>query len=248
MKPEIILAVDVPAAADIPPLLDKLPDQLTWYKVGLELFTAEGPAALLPFTRLRKHVFLDLKLHDIPRTVANAVTAAGKLGVNLLTVHAIGGRAMLKAAAEAAAAFGPDRPRLVAVTTLTSLNQADFADLGIQRTVAEQAIALTDMALSSGIDGVVTSVHEAPLLRQRFGHDPILVTPGIRPSGADVGDQKRVATPAAAVISGSTFLVVGRPIVEASDPRKATLAIQAEIEEAFLRLTHQTQRFPTPGG
>ncbi len=233
MKPEIILAVDVPAAADVNPLLNKLPDQLTWFKVGLELFTAEGPAILAPFTSRRKHIFLDLKLHDIPRTVANAVTAAAKLGVNLMTVHAIGGRAMLKAAAEAAAAFGPNRPRLVAVTTLTSLNQDDFTDLGIQRTVADQALALTGMALACGIDGVVTSVLEAPLLRQKFGKDPILVTPGIRPSGADVGDQKRVATPANAVEAGATYLVIGRPIVEAADPFKTTLSIQAEMDRAF---------------
>ncbi len=236
MKPEIILAVDVPTAKDVAPLLIKLPDQLIWFKVGLELFTAEGPAILAPFTARQKHIFLDLKLHDIPRTVANAVTAAAKLGVNLMTVHAIGGRAMLKAAAEAAAAFGPNRPRLVAVTTLTSLNQDDFTDLGIQRTVADQALALTDMALACGIDGVVTSVHEAPLLRRTFGPNPILVTPGIRPSGADVGDQKRVATPANAVEAGSTYLVVGRPIVEAPDPFKATLAIQAEVEKAYKEL------------
>ncbi len=233
MKPEIIIAVDVPTAAEITPLLNKLPDQLTWFKVGLELFSAEGPAVLSPFFLRQKHIFLDLKLHDIPRTVANAVTAAAKLGVNLMTVHAIGGRAMLKAAAEAAAAFGPTRPRLVAVTTLTSLNQDDFTDLGIQRTVAEQALALTDLALSCGIDGVVTSVHEAPLLRRKFGNTPILVTPGIRPSGSDIGDQKRVATPALAVEAGSTYLVIGRPIVEAADPRAATLSIQAEVDKAY---------------
>ena len=236
MKPEIILDVDVPSAADVPPLLSKLPEQLIWFKVGLELFTAEGPAILKPFTDRNKHLFLDLKLHDIPRTVANAVTAAAKLGVNLMTVHAIGGRAMLKAAAEAAAAFGPNRPRLVAVTTLTSLNQDDFTDLGIQRSVADQALALTDMALACGIDGVVTSVHEAPILRQRFGAGPILVTPGIRPSGADVGDQKRVATPAVAVKAGSTYLVVGRPIVVAPYPFKATLAIQGAVDVAYMGL------------
>lgn len=233
MKPEIIVAVDVPSSAEVIPLLNKLPGQLIWYKVGLELFSAEGPAVLAPFSLRKKHIFLDLKLHDIPRTVFNAVTSAAKLGVNLMTVHAIGGRAMLKAAAEAAEAFGPNRPRLVAVTTLTSLNQDDFVDLGIQRTVADQALALTDLALSCGIDGVVTSVLEAPLLRRKFGNAPILVTPGIRPSGADVGDQKRVATPAIAVQAGSTYLVIGRPIVEAADPLRTTQAIQAEIDEAY---------------
>jgi orotidine-5'-phosphate decarboxylase len=238
MKPEIILAVDVPTAADVAPLLDKLQNQLIWFKVGLELFSAEGPSILTPFSQRGKHVFLDLKLHDIPRTVAHAVTAAARLGVNLMTLHATGGRAMLKAAAEAAAAFGPNRPRLVAVTTLTSLNQEDFSDLGIERTVSDQALALTELALQSGIDGVVTSVHEAPLLRRRFGSDPILVTPGIRPAGADVGDQKRVATPALAVAAGSTYLVVGRPIVEAPDPFMAAQAIQAEIDAAYTQPRH----------
>lgn len=237
MKPEIILAVDVPRSTDVGPLLDTLQHQLTWFKVGLELFTAEGPAILAPFTERRKHIFLDLKLHDIPRTVANAVTSAARLGVNLMTVHAAGGRSMLKAAAEAAAAFGPNRPRLVAVTTLTSLNQDDFSDLGIQRSVADQALALTELALSSGIDGVVTSVHEAPLLRRRFGTEPILVTPGIRPAGNDAGDQKRIATPAMAVAAGSTYLVVGRPIVEAPDPFKAAQAIQTEIDSEYGKRT-----------
>lgn len=233
MKPEIILAVDVPSAAEVAPLMNKLPAEWVWFKVGLELFTAEGPAVLNLISARQKKIFLDLKLHDIPRTVANAVTAAAKLGVNLITVHAIGGRAMLQAATEAAAAFGPDRPRLVAVTTLTSLNQDDFKDLGIGRTVSAQAVALTEMALACGIDGVVTSVHEAPALRQRFGNGPILVTPGIRPSGADVGDQKRVATPTLAVESGSTYLVVGRPIVEAVDPCLAARTIQREVDCAW---------------
>jgi len=233
MKPEIILALDVPSAMEIAPLMNKLPAELTWFKVGLELFTAEGPAVIQIIASRQKKIFLDLKLHDIPRTVANAVTSAAKLGVNLITVHAIGGRAMLQAAAEAAAAFGPNRPRLVAVTTLTSLNQDDFTDLGIGRTVSAQALALTEMALASGIDGVVTSVHETPALRQRFGSSPILVTPGIRPSGADVGDQKRVATPTLAVEAGSTYLVVGRPIVEAPDPGMAARAIQMEIDHAW---------------
>jgi len=238
MKPEIILAVDVPSAKEVIPLMNKLPAELTWFKVGLELFTAEGPAVLQILSSRDKKIFLDLKLHDIPRTVANAVTAAAKLGVNLITVHAIGGRAMLKAAAEAAATFGPQRPRLVAVTTLTSLNQDDFTDLGIARSVSAQALALTEMALASGIDGVVTSVHEAPALRQRFGNTPILVTPGIRPSGADVGDQKRVATPTLAVEAGSTYLVVGRPIVEAADPGQAARAIQMEVDRAWQAKPH----------
>lgn len=232
-KPDVIVALDVPEAAAVAPVLRSLPPSLSWMKVGLELYTAAGPDSVRSLTAAGKRVFLDLKLHDIPRTVANAVTVAGKVGASLLTVHATGGRAMLKAASEAAAAFGEQRPRLVAVTTLTSLNADDFRDLGITRTVADQALALTDMALSCGIDGVVTSVHEAAALRARFGAAPVLVTPGIRPAGADVADQKRVATPAAAVAAGATYLVVGRPIVEAPDPAAATRAILAEIDEAW---------------
>jgi orotidine-5'-phosphate decarboxylase len=233
MKPEIIVAMDVPTAAAVRPLLQKLPPELSWFKIGLELFTAEGPDIVRMLTGEGKRIFLDLKFHDIPRTTANAVTSAGKLGVNLMTVHAVGGRAMLRAAAEAAQDLGTHRPRLVAVTTLTSLNQDDFSDLGLQRTVAEQALALTRLALDSGIDGVVTSVHEAAALRRTFGPAALLVTPGIRPSGAEVGDQKRVATPALAVESGASYLVIGRPIVEAADPMAATRSIQAEIDRTW---------------
>jgi orotidine-5'-phosphate decarboxylase len=235
MKPEIIVALDVPNAAAVPPVLKRLPPETAWFKIGLELFTAEGPTIVRQLVQQGKHVFLDLKLHDIPRTVFNAVTSAASLGVDLMTVHAIGGRQMLQAAAEAASK-APHRPRLVAVTTLTSLNQDDFLDLGIQRTVSEQATALTRLALDSGLDGVVTSVLEASALRRHFGPEAILVTPGIRPSGAEVGDQKRVATPALAVEAGASYLVIGRPILDAPDPIAATRAIQAEIDHAWLRI------------
>ena len=232
MKPDIIIALDVPNAAAVPPLLARLPPEIIWFKIGLELFIAEGPEIVKHLVSRRKRVFLDLKLHDIPRTVANAVTSAGRLGASLMTVHANGGRAMMKAAAEAAEAFGTAAPKLVAVTTLTSLNSDDLADLGVQRSLPDQALALTGMALESGLHGVVTSVHEVAALRQRFGSAPILVTPGIRPAGGDVGDQKRVATPAAAVKAGATYLVVGRPIVEAPDPLQAGRAMLKEIQDA----------------
>lgn len=233
MKPEIIVALDVPNAVYVRPLLQKLPTEVSWVKIGLELFCAEGPEVVRAVEKQGKRIFLDLKFHDIPRTVANAVTSAGKLGVSLMTVHASGGRGMLEAAAEAALGLGSNRPRLVAVTTLTSLNQDDFPDLGIQRTVADQALALARLAIKAGIDGVVTSVHEAAALRQTYGPTPILVTPGIRPTGAEVGDQKRVATPALAVKAGATYLVVGRPIVEAPDPAAAARMIVAEIDGAW---------------
>ncbi len=236
MKPEVILALDVPNSAAVPPILAKLPPQLMWMKIGLELFTASGPDIVRTLSQDKRNIFLDLKLHDIPRTVANAVSVAGTLGVSLMTVHAIGGKAMLEAAADAAKSFGPNRPRLVAVTTLTSLNQQDFTDLGIGRSMTDQALKLTELALQAGIDGVVTSVLEAAALRKAFGPEPILVTPGIRPAGSAVGDQKRVATPAGAVEAGASYLVVGRPIMEAADPAQATRDIQAEISQAWNKL------------
>jgi orotidine-5'-phosphate decarboxylase len=231
MPAELIVALDVPTLAEAEAAARRLPPAVL-VKIGLELFTVEGPEAVRAFVRQGRRVFLDLKFHDIPRTVAHAVRSASRLGASLMTVHAAGGRAMLKAAAEAAAEAGGQAPRLIAVTTLTSLNADDFADLGVGRTLPDQALALADLALGSGIDGVVASVHEAAVLRRRFGPRPLLVTPGIRPSGAEVGDQKRVATPAAAVRAGASHLVVGRPILEAPDPAVAAAAILAEIAGA----------------
>jgi len=229
MDPELIIALDVPQSDQIIPILDALPPEISWYKVGLELFAAEGPRALEPLRERGKNVFLDLKLHDIPRTVAHAVSSAATCGAQLLTIHACGGRAMMAAAAEAASA---SNIKLVAVTTLTSLSQDDFNDLGIERSVADQALALGDLAIAAGVHGLVTSVHEAAALRERLGPAPLLVTPGIRPSGGDVGDQKRVATPAAAVAAGSSYLVVGRPILEAKNPAAAASAILEEMRGA----------------
>jgi len=230
MKPALIVALDVPTIKEMEEVLTRLPDSIEWYKVGLELFCAGGPAILEPLKQRNKKIFLDLKLHDIPRTVANAVKTAASHGVNLMTVHAIGGRAMLEAAAEAARECS-NPPKLVAVTTLTSLSQEDFTDLGIARSVSAQALALGELAISSGIDGMVTSAHEAAALRKEFPQ-ALLVTPGIRMPGGDVADQKRVATPAFAVQQGSTHLVVGRPILQAENPSAAVAAIFADIKNA----------------
>lgn len=228
MKAELIAALDVPTLAEMEAKLQTLPDCIEWYKVGLELFCAEGPAVLEPLKKRNKKIFLDLKLHDIPRTVGNAVKTAAAHGVNLLTVHAIGGRAMLEEAAEAARSCA-NPPKLVAVTTLTSLGQDDFTDLGIGRSVADQALALGELAISSGIDGMVTSAWEVKTLREKFP-EAVLVTPGIRMPEGDVGDQKRVATPGFAVKEGASHLVVGRPILQAADPAAATSAILADME------------------
>jgi len=226
-KAELIVALDVPNAEAMEAKLQELPDFIEWYKVGLELFCADGPAVLEPLKRRKKKIFLDLKLHDIPRTVGNAVKTAAAHGVNLMTVHAIGGRAMLEEAANAARECA-NPPKLVAVTTLTSLSQDDFTDLGIDRTVSTQALELGRLAISSGIDGMVTSAHEAKVLREAFP-EALLVTPGIRMPQGDVGDQKRVATPSFAVEQGATHLVVGRPIVQAADPVAAATAIVADM-------------------
>lgn len=228
-KADLIVALDVPNAEAMEAKLQELPDFIEWYKVGLEIFCAEGPRVLEPLKKRGKKIFLDLKLHDIPQTVANAVKTAASHGVHLMTVHAIGGRAMLEAAANAAAACD-NPPKIVAVTTLTSLSADDFTDLGINRTVSEQAVELGRLAMSSGIDGMVTSAHEAKALRAAFP-DAILVTPGIRMPDGDIGDQKRVASPSFAVEQGATHLVIGRPIMHADDPTAAATAMLEDMNK-----------------
>jgi len=228
-SPQLIVALDVPSATEIPGIVDRLPPEVSWFKVGLELFTAAGPGALTALQGAGKNIFLDLKLHDIPNTVAAAVRSAGTLGVGMLTVHAVGGRAMLKAAADAAKEFGEAAPAVIAVTTLTSLSDDDLREVGITRNTTGQALALGDLAMDCGLDGLVTSVHECAALRTRLGPDALLVTPGIRPADGEAGDQKRVATPQAAVQAGATHLVVGRPILQADDPARAAQTILRAI-------------------
>ena len=230
MKKEaaLIVALDVPDRRSMLETLSRMPEEIAWYKVGLELFCAEGPTILEPLRERGASIFLDLKFHDIPRTVGHAVARAADLGVDLMTVHAAGGRAMLEEAAQAASRCSAP-PKLVAVTTLTSLNEDDFSDLGIQRTLSDQALALSAMAIETGIDGMVTSAHEAQVLRAQFP-DALLVTPGIRMPSGDVGDQKRVATPSYAVDQGATHLVIGRPIVQANDPAHAFACMREELQ------------------
>ena len=231
MAAELIVALDVPSARNIPNILDALPPEITFYKVGLELFCAEGPDALKPLLERNGNIFLDLKLHDIPNTVERAVHSVARLGVKLLTIHTCGGKAMMAAAAKAAAEYGAQAPAIIGVTTLTSLNAEDFTDLGITRTLPEQALALGHLAESAGIDGLVTSVHEAATLRAALNPRMRLVTPGIRMPTDDIGDQKRIATPSAAVRAGSNYLVVGRPILAAPNPADAARAMLAHMKE-----------------
>lgn len=227
---EIIVALDVNNKFEVEAVLRSLDTAISFYKIGLELFTAEGPDVVKLVKGFGKKVFLDLKLHDIPRTVERSVLAGGALGVDLMTIHSTGAKAMIQAAAQAAASFGATAPKILAVTALTSLDQSDLADLGIVRTMSEQVEAMGLLALGNGADGIVCSPKEVKRMREVLGAAALLVTPGVRPAGAAIGDQKRVATPAQAVADGSTHLVVGRPILEAADPKAAALAILEEIK------------------
>jgi orotidine-5'-phosphate decarboxylase len=225
MGTELIVALDVPNAKQIPDVVKQLPDSVAYYKVGLELYTAAGPGALTFLRDAGKKIFLDLKLHDIPRTVERSVESATALGVDLLTVHACGGRAMLEAAAEAA----KDRLNIVAVTVLTSLDQSDLDCIGVKRELREHIVSLGKLAIECGVSGLVCSPLETRNFREVLGSNPILVTPGIRPAGAEAGDQKRIATPAMAAADGSSYIVVGRPILDAPNPGLAAEQILAEL-------------------
>lgn len=228
----LIVALDVPSAAQARELAAQLRGTCRWVKVGLELYLAAGTAMVEELTAQGFSVFLDLKFHDIPNTVAGAVRSAASMGASLLTIHAAGGPAMLRAAAEAAAAT-KYAPQLLAVTVLTSMDQAQLAAIGIDRTAADQVLRLAGMAIDSEIRGLVCSPEEVRLLRQNLGAEPRLVVPGIRPEGAAVGDQKRIATPADAIRAGASQLVVGRPITQAANPVEAAQAILEEIAGAI---------------
>jgi orotidine-5'-phosphate decarboxylase len=232
----LIVALDFPSAADSLRLADSLSGICTWCKVGLELFIAAGPTVVTDLKKRGFSVFLDLKLHDIPNTVAGAVRSAAATGADMLTVHASGGPAMLAAAVEAASAIAHPL-ELLAVTVLTSMDSEQLDAIGIAAEPADQVARLARLAADSGLRGIVCSPNEVAPLRHIFGDTVLLVTPGIRPAGADVQDQKRIATPAKAIEDGASYLVVGRPITQAPDPRAAAAAIQREIAEA---LTLQT--------
>lgn len=198
-------------------------------KVGKEMFTYFGPAFVKELIDLGFDVFLDLKFHDIPNTVAKAVTAAAKMGVWMVNVHASGGVEMMTKAKQALEQFGDDAPLLIAVTVLTSMDAAELSRLGVDKTPEEQVIYLAKLAKESGLDGVVCSAQEAKKLKAELGEDFKLVTPGIRPAGSDAGDQKRIMTPKQAIDDGSDYLVVGRPITQAADP----VSVLKEINDSI---------------
>ncbi|MBD2356792.1 orotidine-5'-phosphate decarboxylase [Tolypothrix sp. FACHB-123] len=235
MNPEqrIIVPLDVPDIASAIALVERLP-QVTFWKVGLELFTSTGPSILEILKSRQKQIFLDLKFHDIPNTVAGACQAAARYGVDLLTIHSTAGKDALKAATEAvqtgAAQAGVKPPKLIAITLLTSISARQLAfDLKIPLELPEYALSMALLAQETGLDGAVCSPQEVAQLRQTCGNDFLLVCPGVRPTWADKGDQKRSLTPSQAIQSGADYLVIGRPITSAAEPELAWKRICEEL-------------------
>jgi orotidine-5'-phosphate decarboxylase len=231
-KDRLIVALDFPSVHEASSMIEKLGDSVSFYKVGLEVFTAAGPALVQDLVSKGKRVFLDLKLHEIPNSVAGGARSAAALGASMVTVHASGGPEVLRAAAE----VQRENPGLIAlaVTVLTSLSAADLHRIGIHSSPEEQVLRLAKLAKEQGCGGVVASPQEAAMLRKELGPEMAIVTPGVRPTGSEVGDQQRIATPEAAIRAGASHLVVGRPITRAKDPKAAAQAILKEIESAFL--------------
>ena len=228
---KIIVALDYNNEADALKFVDSVDPSLCKLKIGKEMFTYFGPSLVKQLIDRRFDVFLDLKFHDIPNTVANAVRAAAELGVWMVNVHASGGPKMMSAAKEILEPYGSDAPFLIAVTILTSMDQEQLNAIGITRPVNEQVKLLAIAAKNAGLDGVVCSAQEAQMLRENLGNDFLLVTPGIRPLNSIKGDQSRVVTPKQAMINGSSYLVIGRPITKAERPNEVLREIIAEINQ-----------------
>jgi orotidine-5'-phosphate decarboxylase len=226
-RQRLIVALDVSAASAAQRIVAAVGDSALTYKVGMQLYTAEGPQVVRDLVASGRRVFLDLKYHDIPNTVGAAVSEAARLGVSMLTIHACGSGKMLRAAVEAARS----RPGLMvlAVTVLTSLDASDLEKVGIRGTVEDTVVRLTTIALANGCHGVVTSAREASTLRSELGDEFAIVTPGVRPAGSSAGDQVRIVTPAEAIAAGASHIVVGRPITEAADPAAEARAILGQI-------------------
>jgi orotidine-5'-phosphate decarboxylase len=232
MARRILCAIDTRDIEEAVLLADLLKGEIGGVKLGKEFFTAHGPQGVRRVAERGVEIFLDLKYHDIPNTVAGAVRAATELGVFMLTVHASGGAAMLRAAADASAEAGPRRPRVLGVTVLTSMDDADLAAVGQNGPVAAQVERLARLAHANGADGVICSPHEVARLRAALGPGFLLVVPGVRPAAAGIGDQKRVMTPGQAIAAGADDLVIGRPITAADDPVAAARAIAADMAGA----------------
>lgn len=235
MRDSIIVALDMSDGAEALAMARKLQGTVGWVKVGMTLFYTEGPQIVRDLRGLGFKVFIDLKLHDIPHQVEGAARVLTRMGASLITVHAPGGRAMLEAAVkasrEAADKFDIPRPKIVAVTVLTSLDDAALAEIGVVRGAHDQVALLAGLAAEAGCDGVVCSPQEAEAMRALLGSEATIVTPGVRPAGSAAGDQARTATPAAAIAAGASHLVIGRPITGAADPAAAAKAIVKELSE-----------------
>jgi orotidine-5'-phosphate decarboxylase len=229
-RDRLIVALDVPDAEIAWGLIDRLAGHVGMFKVGSQLFTAAGPGFVHEIVGRGESVFLDLKFHDIPNTVAGAVSSASRLGVSLIDVHGLGGRAMLEAAVGALPAMNT---RLLAITILTSHDEQSLGQIGVNGSVHDSVRRLALLARDAGLDGVVASAREVELIREACGPDFLIVTPGIRPAGTASGDQVRAATPAEALGAGADYLVVGRPITAADDPATAADRIVAEMERAL---------------
>jgi len=227
-RQRLIVALDVSTAVAARKIVAAVGDSAHAYKVGMQLYTAEGPAVVRDLVDSGRRVFLDLKYHDIPNTVGAAVRNASQLGVSMLTVHAAGGGKMLKAAVEAAQS-GDQNALVLAVTVLTSLDDAELSNIGVRGGVLDHVLRLAALALSNGCQGVVASAQEAGALREEFGSGFAIVTPGVRPAGSGPHDQARVVTPAEAIAAGASHIVVGRPITEALDPAGETRAILGQM-------------------
>ena len=226
---KIIVPLDVSTTRQALSIVNLLRGRVGMFKIGLQLFSAAGPDAVRQIVATGERVFLDLKFHDIPRTVGRAVREAADLGVAMLNVHVSGGARMVSAAAEALAERGGQRPLLLGVTVLTSLTQAELESTGVRGSVVDHVVALASMGQAAGLDGVVASPHEIGPIKRACGERFVVVTPGVRPAGAPADDQRRVMTPADAVAAGADYLVIGRPILEAADPAASVQAIAGEM-------------------
>ncbi|CCO48785.1 orotidine-5'-phosphate decarboxylase [Vibrio nigripulchritudo SOn1] len=226
---KVIVALDYDKREDALAFVDRIDPSTCRLKVGKEMFTLFGPEFVRELHKRGFSVFLDLKFHDIPNTCSKAVRAAAELGVWMVNVHAGGGERMMSASREILEPYGKDRPLLIGVTVLTSMEQNDLAGIGLDVAPQEQVMRLANLTKRSGLDGVVCSAQEASLLKSELGREFKLVTPGIRPAGAAVGDQKRIMTPVDAIEAGSDYLVIGRPITQAADPAKVLAEINATL-------------------
>jgi orotidine-5'-phosphate decarboxylase len=228
MSTELILVLDLPDRSETQRILDRVGSSVAWVKIGLQLFTRYGPSIVEEVAGRGYRIFLDLKLHDIPNTVARAIESLNTLPISMLTIHTSGGSEMMQWAIETQTAVNQDL-LLLGVTTLTSIDRVGLEETGVTADPTDQVVRLAQLAIDSGIRGLVCSPLELPILRSKFGSEIAMVTPGIRPAGADLNEQKRVMTPADAMRAGASHIVVGRPILRAPDPAEAARAIQAEL-------------------